>query len=45
MYGDWSFPETATRIGWRRRGEEWHVANPFHGGGKDRFLNKLGTMS
>ena len=33
MYGDWSFPETSERIGQRRRGEEWRVANPFHGEG------------
>ena len=45
MYGDWSFPEKSERIGRRRRGEGWHVANPFHGGGgggKDIFLTKLG---
>jgi len=22
----------------------WHVANPFHGWGKDIFLNKLGPL-
>lgn len=44
MCGDWSFPETSERIRRRRRGEGWHVANPFRGGGsKDIFLNKLGA--
>ena len=33
MCGDWSFPETSERIRRRRRGEGWHVANPFRGGG------------
>ena len=43
MYVDWSFPEKSEGIGRRRGG--WggggHVANPFHGGGKDIFFNKL----
>lgn len=43
MYGDWSFPETSERIGQRRRREGWRVANPFHGGGKDILLTKLGA--
>ena len=38
MCGDWSFPETSERIRRRRRGEGWHVANPFRGGGGGRKL-------